>query len=203
MRSTSVTGSASPARCNRPPSVLTSTKGDTRGEIPPSISLSAEASASRSSVRVSPPIIAASSSPSGFKRRLICASTPGRSLSQCIERSEITRSYCPGSPLTDSAAPSTLRASADPILPDASSRSRRATASGVSIRAACGNERVIVPSRAKSSSAARSSRNFSAPPRAARCCRSRRSSRSKMTWGAFKSGLPSFGGKVAPREIRR
>ena len=55
IRSTSVTGSAKPARCSSAPRSRTSANGATRGEIPPSISLSAAAKDCRSSVSVSPP----------------------------------------------------------------------------------------------------------------------------------------------------
>ena len=64
-------GNAKPARCNNPPISRTSTNGATRGETPPSISASAAAKDWRSSVSVSPPSNAASSSPSALIARRI------------------------------------------------------------------------------------------------------------------------------------
>ena len=66
--------------------------GATRGDTPPSHSASAAAKDCRSSVSVSPPIIAASNSPSGFSARRICASTPGRSLTNCSASADTARS---------------------------------------------------------------------------------------------------------------
>ena len=62
------------------PTSRRSANGATRGDTPPSHSASAAAKHCRSSVSVSPPIIAASNSPSGRSARRICVSTPGRSL---------------------------------------------------------------------------------------------------------------------------
>ena len=64
-----MTGSANPARCNSAPTSRRSAKGATRGDTPPSSSASAAANDCRNSVSVSPPIIAASNSPSGFSAR--------------------------------------------------------------------------------------------------------------------------------------
>ena len=57
-----------PARCNRLPKSRRSANGATRGDTPPSSSASAAAKDCRNSVSVSPPIIAASNSPSGLQR---------------------------------------------------------------------------------------------------------------------------------------
>ena len=55
-------------------------------------SLSAWAKASRSSLKLSPPISAANSKPSGLSARRIWISVPGRSLTNCSASAETTRS---------------------------------------------------------------------------------------------------------------
>ena len=67
--SLSATGRAKPARCSRPAASRRSAKGETRGLRPPSISLSAAASAWRSCHSVAPPSMAPRSRPSGFRMR--------------------------------------------------------------------------------------------------------------------------------------
>ena len=76
-------------RCRRPagrsrraaaarPRPRTSANGATRGEAPPSISLSAAAKLWRNSVSVSPPSSAARNRPSGLSARRICTSVAGQ-----------------------------------------------------------------------------------------------------------------------------
>ena len=71
MVSLSTTGSAKPARCSNIPMSRRSANGETRGLAPPDVSISALSHACRSSVRVSPPNMAARSKPSGRSVRLI------------------------------------------------------------------------------------------------------------------------------------
>ena len=90
--SLSATGRAKPARCSRPAASRRSANGETRGLRPPSISLSAAASAWRSCHSVPPPSMAPRNSPSGFRMRPIWISVPGRSLTQCSAMALSTRS---------------------------------------------------------------------------------------------------------------
>src|SRR5205085_567133 len=169
MRSTSVTGSASPARCSRLPRSRKSANGATRGDTPPSSSASAAAKHCRSSLSVSPPIIAASNSPSGFNARRICASTPGRSLTNCNASADTTRSNascCNGR--TSCGSPRTSRCVKD--LRRSASGFRKASP-GVQMSAALAKSRFTAASLSAMSSATRSSRKVTGPCLNARLCR--------------------------------
>ena len=89
-RSLSTTGNAKPARCKRLPSSRMSANGATRGEIPPSTSLSAAANAEIRS-GCPPPINAAAITRPVSVRR-IWISAPGRSLTNCSASADTTRS---------------------------------------------------------------------------------------------------------------
>ena len=94
-RSTSVTGSAKPARCSSAPRSRRSANGATRGDTPPSISASAAANACAQLGEASPPISAARNRPSGLSARRIWISAPGRSLTNCSASADTTRSSEP------------------------------------------------------------------------------------------------------------
>ena len=113
-----MTGSAKPPRCNSPPRSRTSANGATRGEAPPSISLSAAANDCRNSVSVAPPTSAATNKPSGLSTRRICTSVPGRSLTNCSDSAETTRSKA--------AAPNGSASSSATTKPVAAAAFRRA-----------------------------------------------------------------------------
>ena len=110
MVSRSTIGSASPARCRRPPASRRSTAGATLRPAPPSSSSSARSSASRSSASVAPPGSAARNRPSGFSTRPICSSVPGRSLTQCRLKQDSTRSKRPAANGSSSSSAATLQA---------------------------------------------------------------------------------------------
>ena len=186
MRSISVTGSAKPARCNSAPRSRRSANGATRGEAPPSISLSAAAKDCRSSVSVSPPISAARNNPSGLSARRICTSTPGRSLTNCNASAETTRSNAASrNGSASSSADNSGRRRAclrrrhrigaprsSPTEPRRASAARTASP-GVPRSSARSNRRSTAASRSARSSATRSSKNVAGPnqpPRAGGGC---------------------------------
>ncbi len=92
VRSRSATGREKPARCKSWPSCLTSANGNTRGLAPPLVPISPSKREARSSCNVSAPNSAARNRPSGESLLLSCASTPGRSLTECRSSMLIAKS---------------------------------------------------------------------------------------------------------------
>lgn len=76
-------------RCNKK---KTCVKGEICGERPPLRSISANCSDERNSYSVSPPNKEAIKTPSGFKLRITFEKQPGRSLTQCKLKLDITKS---------------------------------------------------------------------------------------------------------------
>src|SRR5947209_3609889 len=158
--------------------------GATRGETPPSISDSAAAKDSRSSVSVSPPSSAASNSPSGFSARRIWISAPGRSFANCSASAETTRSSEPSRSGSVSSSATTSASGDDAtryrcpidVMP---STAVRAASAGVPRSTAVSNSRSTAPRRSARSDATRSIRNVSKPSARARAWRRRNSARSK------------------------
>ena len=80
------------------------------------------AKASRNSVRLSPPIIAASNRPSGLSARRIWISVPGRSLTNCSAKADTTRSSEPSAKGSASSSAATRGAKFPPCPPSSPRR---------------------------------------------------------------------------------
>lgn len=85
-----------PALPSRPAMSFTSANGETRGDIPPRLSNSANCNEVRSSKSVSPPNMTPRKGASGLSTLLICESTEGRSLIQWRESEDNTASKVSG-----------------------------------------------------------------------------------------------------------